>query len=197
MKKIFFLLLSFIAISCSKDNSIETPTDQLPPISQTGANTVGCIINVKIIIPKNGINPTSGQIVYGLQVHRGINFDNMPYGNDHFAIDFSNLKDKGNTYWIYVHLNHVTNGAGNYTVGQSNAEYWSFASNNPQIIARETFDGVSGKTFLSSPNSGTITITRFDYPNHVISGTFNATLYNQSNTSEIIQVTEGRFDLRI
>ena len=54
MKKIFFLLLSFIAISCSKDNSIETPADQLPPITTTGANTAGCIINGKILIPKNG-----------------------------------------------------------------------------------------------------------------------------------------------
>ena len=194
-------ILSVIAIillnSCSKDNATETPADQLPPITQTGTNTAGCIINGKIIIPKNGVNSTSGQVVDGLVVHRGINFDNTPYGNDHFAIDFSNLKDKGNSYWIYVHLNNVLNGVGNYTVGQSNAEFWSFASNNPQILVRETFNGVSGKTFLSSPNSGTITITRFDYPNKVISGTFSATLYNQSNTAETIQVTEGRFDLRI
>lgn len=197
MKKIFFLLLSFIAISCSKDNSIETPADQLPPITTTGANTAGCIINGKVLIPKNGINSTSGQVVYGLDVSRGVNFDNIPYGNDYFSISIYNLKDKGQNYWIYVHLNNISNGVGAYIVNQSNAEYWSDASNNPQIVVRETLDNVSGKTFLSGPNSGTITITRFDFPNRILSGTFNGTLYNQTNSSEVIQVTQGRFDLRI
>ena len=184
--------------ACNKDDDpIQPRVDQLPPATTSGANTAGCIINGKVLIPKNGINPTSGQDVYGLDGHTGINFDVIPYGNNHFAFAIYNIKDKGFNYSIYVHLNNVLNGTGNYTVGQSNAEYWSFASNNPQIIARETFDGVSGKTFLSSPNSGTITITRFDYPNHVISGTFSATLYNQTNTTEVIQVTDGRFDLKI
>ena len=183
--------------SCTKDSANVTPADTLPPITTIGANTAGCIINGKIIIPKNGQNPTSGQIVNGLDVHRGVNFDNSPFGNDHFAIDFANLQDKGQSYWIYVHLNSVVNGVGNYTVGQSNAEFWSFASNNPQILVRETLNGVSGKTFLSRPNSGTIVITRFDYQNKVISGTFSATLFNQINTTESIQVKDGRFDLRI
>jgi hypothetical protein len=196
MKKIFLLLLSFIAISCSKDNSIETPADQLPPITTTGANTAGCIINGKVLIPKNGINSTSGQVVYGLDVSRGVNFDNIPYGNDYFSISIYNLKDKGQNYWIYIHLNNLTNSIGNYTVNQSNADFWSDASSNPQILARETYDVVSNKTFLSGSNSGTIIITRFDFPNRVISGTFNANLYNQANTSETIQVTNGRFDLR-
>ena len=198
MKKLIFAtLVALTTCSCSKENASVTPPDTLPPITQVGANTAGCIINGKVLIPKNGINPTSGQDVYGLDGHTGINFDVIPYGNNHFAFAIYNIKDKGFNYSIYVHLNNVLNGTGNYTVGQSNAEYWSFASNNPQIIARETFDGVSGKTFLSSPNSGTITITRFDYPNHVISGTFSATLYNQTNTTEVIQVTDGRFDLKI
>jgi hypothetical protein len=192
------LTLLFIAFltSCSKDSATETPADTLPPATTTGANTAGCIINGKVLIPKNGINSTSGQVVEGLRVQTGVNFDSVPYGNGYFAVDFTNLKDKGHSYWIYVHLINVLNAVGNYTVGQSNAEFWSFTSNNPQILARDTYDGVSNKIFLSSPNSGTITISRVDFTSRIISGTFNATLYNQSNTSETIQVTDGRFDVR-
>ena len=195
---ILILAAIFLVASCSKnDDTPPAPLDQLPAITTTGANTAGCIINGKIIIPKNGINPTSGQDVNGLDAHRGINFDNIPYGNDHFAVEFSNLKDKGNSYFIYIHLNNLINGSGNYALGQSNGEFWSNASNNPQILVRETFDGVSGKTFLSKPNFGTIVITRFDYQNKILSGTFTATLFNKDNLEEKILVTEGRFDLKI
>ena len=197
MKKTIFLLSIIFLTSCSKDNTTEIPQDQLPPITTAGVNTAGCIINGKVIIPKNTVNSTSGFTSYGLNVLRGTNFNNIPYGNDYFSIKFANLSDGGNSYWIYIHLNNLNNGVGNYNVGQSNAEFYSDASNNPQILVRETYNNVSGKTFLSSPNSGTINITRFDFQNSVISGTFNAILYNQSNTSEIIQVTDGRFDIKI
>ncbi len=198
MKKLSILLLATILLtSCSKDNAVETPADTLPPITTTGANTAGCIINGKVIIPKNTVNSINGSTAYGLRVLSGVNFYNTPFGNDFFSITIANLKDGGNSYWIYIHLNNLNTGAGNYTVSQSNAEFYSDATNIPQILVRETYDNVSGKTFLSSPNSGIITITRFDNQSKVISGTFNATLYNQSNSSETIQVTDGRFDIKI
>jgi large conductance mechanosensitive channel len=53
------------------------------------------------------------------------------------------------------------------------------------------------KTYWSGNNSGTITITRFDYFNGVYSGIFNVTLYNKDNPTEIIQVTDGRFDINV
>lgn len=192
------ILLLFLALaSCSKDNNVSKPLDQLPPITTTGANTAGCTINGKVLIPKNGINGISGFTSYGLDVIRGTNFNNIPYGNDYFSIKFANLKDKGHSYWIYIHINNLNKGIGNYIVNQSNAEFYGDASNNPQIIVRETFDNVSGKTFLSSANSGSINITRFDFANSIISGTFNCKLYNKDNPSEIIQVTDGRFDIKI
>ena len=34
------------------------PVDQLPPETQTGANTFGCLVNGKVFIPKDsGLNP--------------------------------------------------------------------------------------------------------------------------------------------
>jgi hypothetical protein len=195
---ILLVLLSFLIFSCSKtENSTQDePKDQLPAITTTGANSAGCVINGKVIIPKNTVNSTSGFTSYGLVVNRGPNFG-FPNFNEYFSIRIANLKDKGISYLIYIHLNDLTNGAGNYNVGQSNNLYFINGPNNPQIIVRETFDNVSGKTFISGANSGVINVTRFDFQNSVISGTFSATLYNQVNSSEIIQVTDGRFDIRI
>ena len=83
MKNLFFIAMFICFLnSCSKDDGSETPADTLPPITTNGANTAGCVINGKIIIPKNGTNPTSGQVVNGLDVQTGFNFDNIPNGND-------------------------------------------------------------------------------------------------------------------
>jgi hypothetical protein len=196
MKKLILLLSVVFLTSCSKDNKEDVPApDQLPAISTTGANTAGCVINGKVIIPKNTVNSTSGFISYGLRTGAGINFYPPIIGDDYKFFDIANLKDKGISYSIYIHLNNLTIGAGNYTVGQSNNQYFIDGPNNPQIIVRETFNNVGGKTFISGANSGTINITRFDYTNKIYSGLFSCTLYNKDNASEIIQVTDGRFDI--
>lgn len=191
---ILFLLLALS--SCSKDNDSE-PQDQLPPISTTGTNTAGCIINGKVLIPKNGVNSTSGFTTFGLTTGAGINFNEPIVGDDYWYVKIVNLRNKDRGYWIYLHLNNTENGVGSYAVNQSNSDFFADGPNNSQIIVRETFNGISGKTFLSSYNSGTIKITRFDYSNGIYSGIFNCTLYNKDDPSEIIQITDGRFDINI
>jgi len=197
MKILIYILLFITLTACSKDDNNENQQDQLPPITTSGANTAGCYINGKLLIPKNGINSLSGYPVYGLTTGAGVNFNAPIIGDDYWYIDIANLKNKDYGYWIYVHINDMSMGVGNYIVGQSNSEFFADGPNNPEIIVRETYNGVSGKTFLSSSNSGTVTITRFDYPNGIYSGIFNATLYNENNPSEIIQVTDGRFDINL
>ena len=46
--KILIYILSFISLTaCNKDDNNENQQDQLPPITTTGANTAGCIIDEK------------------------------------------------------------------------------------------------------------------------------------------------------
>ena len=47
-----FLLISLIAISCKKTKTESESVDQLPPITQTGANTFGCLLNGNVWLPK-------------------------------------------------------------------------------------------------------------------------------------------------
>lgn len=195
MKNYFLLLFTAFTLSCC-NNDDNTSQDQLPPITSTGANTAGCIINGKVLIPKNGSQAIGGSPAYGLTTGAGSNFHPPTIGNDYFYVRIANLRDNGGDD-VYLHINNMSLGAITYNLEQSNNDYFDDAPNNPQIIAH-IYDGVNlGKTFLSGANSGTISITRFDYPNGMYSGIFNATLYNKDNPSEKIQVTDGRFDIKI
>ena len=197
MKTLFYFLM-IILFSCSSDeNKTEEPQDQLPPVTTSGANTAGGVVNGMVIIPKNTTNPTSGFPVYGLRALTAPQFG-QPNFNHFLYIRFVNLLSKGKSYTIYIHLNDLTNGIGDYIIGSSSGQTGLDASNNPNIIIYENFDGILQKTFLSTENSGKIKILKFDYPNRIISGTFECSnLYNRDNPSEKISVKDGRFDINL
>lgn len=58
---LFFTILSLMG--CSSDDTT-TPQQKLPPATTTGANTFGCLIDGKILLPRSGntsqINPLYG-----------------------------------------------------------------------------------------------------------------------------------------
>lgn len=194
--KILIYILSFISLAaCSKDDNNENQQDQLPPITQTGANTAGCIINGKVLIPKNGSQAIGGAPLYGMNVNAGINFSEPIIGDDYWQLEIANKRDP-NSAGIVLWIKDMQQGIGNYPINQSNGELYADGPNNNQVIAGIKENGVQ-KTYWSGNNAGTITITRFDYLNGIRSGIFNVTLYNKDNPTEIIQVTDGRFDINI
>jgi hypothetical protein len=198
MKKIISLIVFALLASCTKKDEPTIIQDTLPPITTNGTNTAGCIINGMVIIPKNTMNTVFGgpSTIYGLSTHIGSNF-NPPDFNDFYTIEIINLKKReGINYSIYVQFNNLTNGIGDYIVGQSANDPFVNYPDNPQILVQEFNNGIyTGKKFLSSPNSGLIKLTRFDYSNNIKAGTFYCTLYNKDNPSETIKVTDGRFDI--
>ena len=196
MKNLLILVLLLIAIGCGRSSSDqeESSQDKLPEVTQTGANTAGCYVNSKLLIPKDGINGISGGIIKGLESYLGNNFHTPVLGNDYFSFRIYNLKNKEKSYWIYVHINSLQNGVGEYTINQGVADFLT-QTGHPYIYARETYDGISSTTYLSSDNSGKIIITKLT--SSICSGTFSGTLYNIDNPTEKILVTDGRFDIKI
>ncbi len=190
--KYFFLPFLVLLFGCTKTETT-TPQDTLPPITQVGANTAGCVINGKVLVPKNGSQAIGGSAAYGLKKTQGMNF--WPNKNDYWQLEIANKKDT-NGSGIILWIKNMSSGNGDYLVGQSNGELYAFGSNNNQIIAGITENGIS-KTYWSSPNSGLIKINRSDLANgiSIYSGTFNCSLYNKDNPTETIQVTDGRFDI--
>lgn len=196
MKKLLLLLiLAFTLSYCNNDDQTRYSDDQLPALTTTGANTAGCIINGKVLIPKNGSQAIGGSPIFGMNVNAGNNFNEPIIGDDYWQLEIANKRDQ-NSAGIILWIKDMQQGVGNYPVNQSNGQLYIDGPNNNQIIAGIKENGIQ-KTYWSGNNSGTITITRFDYLNGIRSGIFNCTLYNKDNPTEIIQVTDGRFDINI
>ncbi|WP_439132683.1 hypothetical protein [Polaribacter sp.] len=106
MKNLFLktTLLLFVITFFNCEN--KDPEDQLPPITQTGANTFGAIIDGKVFTPKNSFTFTPGSSERsGLQVLIGQNFLNNN-GDDKWIIKASNYEDAPETYiYIYIYTN--------------------------------------------------------------------------------------------
>ena len=96
LKTVLFLF-ALTLVNCTKSDD----QDQLPPITQTGANTFGAIVDGKVFVPKDSYTFTPGSSKRkGLEVLVGHDFFNSN-GNSQWFIKASNYKDSPETY-IYI-----------------------------------------------------------------------------------------------
>ena len=179
MKKLLLLLCTtFLLSSCDKDGQIFAGKDQLPPETQTGANTVGCLVNGKVFLPKKeGINP---EVNCFYQLVNGEYYFNMAFS------DLTNSSSPGIS---------IQNRKNPLIVGQTYIL-------NKNIVDDGSFNG-SGGIYLPHPNNqfytttmltGELKITKLDQVNFIVSGTF---WFDAANSAgEVIQIREGRFDWR-
>jgi hypothetical protein len=175
MKKKLILIILLLALSCNNDddNSQSNPVNQLPPATNTGAQTFGCLINGEVFIPPTfGNNSPSafyqfvdGAYTLGISARTGggtelksINIGclDMPLIEE---IDYTLLEFETENYF---------------------AEY--------RIGAGFVLEGSS-----SIANPGILTITNFDQENFIISGTFEFVVLD--NDGNEINITNGRFDM--
>tara|TARA_B110000090_G_C13112588_1_gene342978 strand:+ start:106 stop:648 length:543 start_codon:yes stop_codon:yes gene_type:complete len=176
MKKLLLLLTITVTLSCCNKNDDDqpiNPIDQLPPATQTGAQTFGCLINGEPFVPPSfGSNSPSAfyQFVDGAYTFNisgskggGASLQSISIG----GIDVNELQEI--TYSLYEESQN--NHYGEYNIGGG-----------------ITFSGTS-----SQENPGTLTITNFDQANFIISGTFDFTLLD--NDGNEINITNGRFDM--
>lgn len=168
---IFYVCSLWALNSCDKDDGT------LPEATRTGANTFGCLVNGELFKP----------IRYGpTQLHSEIYYkDNVYY----FGIG-SNSKDQ--SYSISIQGNQLESiGEGTYILGdQTDGSFYGHFTKS--IIE----DGVLTNILsfnTTGENPGTLTITRYDPENFIVSGTFEFTVIDQNG--EEIHITDGRFDV--
>ncbi len=151
--------------------------DQLPPETQTGANTFGCLIDGKVFIPKG--DPFGGAIIKAA----------YQFVNGRNSLLLSGRRSSA-----------VNNGSSTYVglYGDSlfiNVGTYSLLSEGTEGLFR--FYGVYSQGnidyYTNQINRGQLTIKRFDTVNHIISGTFWFDAKNNEGTK--IEVRDGRFDL--
>ncbi|WP_147448312.1 hypothetical protein [Dokdonia sinensis] len=168
------LALLFMAQSCKDDDdSPQESIDQLPPITQTGEQTLGCLINGEPWVPSG----------FGNSAPRA--FYQFVDGAFTLGISGSMITDEK-----LVGLN-----IGALEIQELNEEEYALVEFEPaNFFGRISIDG--GLIFTASTNSslpGKLTISHFDQENFIISGSFEFTVRDEEG--ETYEITEGRFDL--
>lgn len=176
IKNILLCGLSFLLLlsSCSKE------VDELPPATQTGANTFGVKINGKNWVPARfGIVPATNLLEASWTGPESViiyarNFSASPTETV-FEIQISNLTGPG-TYYFNQTITKPTGASYGYYVKRT-------------ITPEDEWQ-------TSSQFTGSVNVTRFDRANHIISGTFEFNAGSLYHPDEFIAVTDGRFDVK-
>ncbi len=97
MKKLLLLIITTFTLSCCNkdDDQPKTELDKLPPATQTGANTFGCLLDGQAFIPSGGTNPLDC-------VYQFVN------GGYYFALQGNKRDSENNLFTISVSSFHAT-----------------------------------------------------------------------------------------
>ncbi|MBC6992035.1 hypothetical protein [Hymenobacter sp. BT491] len=150
------------------------PVYQLPPATQTGANTFGCLVNGKAFIP-NGSDGNRGApftVVYEPSYQGALVIR---------AFRYTKKSDQSTRQDLVIGVDGVQ-GPGRYPLNRRYQE-GTFSANGAPC------DFYAGDAHY---RTGELVITYLNKPAGIIAGTFHFTLYQPGCDSLI--VTEGRFD---
>lgn len=163
------IIISLIVVSCKKNNS----TGGLPSATQSGANTLGFLLNGQLWIPQ-------GQRV---TANLSIDYD-KGYKNGIFSIVAYNFIPTNSEQFIIGLTDSLNFQQFPKTFSLGTNTLFSISYNTPCDYFNQLPDVTS---------SGTMTVTKLDTLKRIISGTFDATLYKVG--CDTIRITEGRFDM--
>ena len=190
--KILLFLTLLSLVGCSKDDpKPPEPASLLPPETQTGANTFGCIINNQVFYPRDGTGTLFSPGGKGLLIWGD------PAGNREFnEFEIRNLQDGKPCSRMIIHLQNLHQlQVGEYVWKASNFQTSIDGLTQNYVFAR-IFDSStnSWKLYSSYENSGKVTITKYALDNTIISGNFSGKLRLRNSTEEI-DILNGRFDI--
>ena len=182
MKKYLLICLALAFTMCCKKtdtNNLDAELAKLPPITQTGANTFGCLVNGKAVLPSGCIGcppPLEGF------------YDNNPNGQFGLVCRYNN--------------NHNDVGFGldsiltykNFIIDDSTNKNVRVALFNDKLSDSCRWVGLVGALSNFASIKGNIKLTKVDVPNGIFSGTFNFTIKTKSCSN--YEVTNGRFDYK-
>lgn len=166
---------TLVFISCSKEVS------ELPPATQTGANTFGAKVNGKFWVPQ-GFGPLPANDILEARMA----------GND-IVINARNFSSSPTETEFELRLINVT--APGIIQLNADVSHPTFENSYAYYVKRN-FTPIN-EWITTSSATGSVTITRIDTVNMIVSGTFQFDMINMYNNPEPLSVTEGRFDLRI
>lgn len=176
MKKVRVLFNIFLLTSLLSCN---TTWQELPPADQMGWYTVGCFVN---------------DVLWGVKKDMLLTgFYQFPFSYTGGVLNFTakgaTIDDLPST--LTFHLPHLLQ-PGTYSLTNNHNDSLTRA-----VIGLSIADGY--KTYISHPDfPGKVIITGIDTTSssvRYISGTFEGTLTNFDDTTDVLYITKGRFDL--
>lgn len=178
------LLLITVALcqGCKKDDSLPWPLSALPPATQTGENTFGCLINGEPYVPERKIS-----IPFGRELEAY--YDEPNYGGEYdnrFSIRTDNIQSASTASYFSIGLYPV------FLSDVYNIDNTDFFSAGATI----KIAGDSKHYVLDTLVFHTITISKLDTAKNIASGTFEMDMRRVSDSTDILQIRHGRFDVR-
>lgn len=174
---LYTALLLLVQCSKCKDND-PSPEAQLPPATQTGANTFGCLVNGEPFTP-------AGRVGLGSNLY----FEYDPtFNGGTFVVQAYRVGDGRKQY---VTLTAVpVSGPGTYSFALpdtvAEAAYFDSQLVRPCNDVATDYPDVYRK--------GTLTLTHVDYSTGIIAGTFEVK-FVRTGGCDTVRFTKGRFDV--
>jgi len=171
--------LTLLSSSCKKHGI--HPVSQLsllPPATQTGANTFGCLVNGQAFVPKNR-NILEGPDLQCNYIYTA--------GGYHLTVAGGNKNGDGTLTGVIVATDSLA-----IAPGQT-LTFKTFAPGNAD--ASYTLYSITGENQYTTNNtiSGQLIITKLDSIRQIVSGTFYFNAVN--STGKIVKISDGRFDM--
>jgi len=170
-------MLTLGLMSCKKQ------IDELPEPTTTGANTFGAKINGELW----------GPMKFGVAMTAPILEANFSGGND-FRINARNFGSSPTESEMEIFLRDVT-GPGVYMLNKNTGKLPGASASYAYFVERRFHP--KNEWITNTEYAGRVTITRIDIQEKVIAGTFEFRAINLYNEPSPIEVTEGRFDIKI
>lgn len=177
---IFLLFISLSFYSCKKD---PTKNAKLPPITQEGKNTVGFTINDEVWVPyykcRSFADPC-GEI--------SARYGEFGGAASH-AFDLQIARQRGSKLSV---LTISSSGIGTITSTGNKIDSINIDFQDENWSGNT---GIYGGPLVGGNSK--FVITKFDYPNQIISGEFVLDLIEQDGSGHIITIKDGRFDFKL
>jgi hypothetical protein len=181
MKNLSLIFLTFLMLAgCDKKND---ENNQLPPLTTTGANTAGCLVNGRVFIPRGSSQFGSTLSCFYQKdqdgFHLGLSIvEKSPSESKLVNISLNPQQLAENTTY---NLAAIINGTSNYA---SNFGEFIIYNNETSDIRYNTTAIIVGE----------IKIIKLNTQQRIISGTFWYDAINPQG--DIVKIRDGRFDMR-